>query len=60
MRLNETVETRDKAAFLTTIVHDEWLETVISGREENYQDWAEFAAWLVLKCVLEQRDGMAV
>lgn len=55
MKLPETVLDRDQAKFLTTLVHDEWLEMVIAGHDEKYSEWANFAAWLILKiCVPEQ------
>lgn len=58
MRLNETVETRDKRDYLSTLVHTEWLDSVIAGHEEDYKDWQRYAAWLIVQCVLpEQQDG---
>lgn len=60
MRLPETVLDRDKSKFLTTLVHDEWLEEVMAGHEEPYKEWAEYAAWLVMKvCIPEQQSGVA-
>lgn len=58
MRLNETVYNRDKSEYLRNVVHDEWLGNVLAGHEESYQEWAEYAAWLIMKCVIpEQPDG---
>lgn len=58
MRLPETVLDREQAKFITTLVHDEWLETVIAGHNEPYEEWTRFAAQLVLQvCLPEQRNG---
>ena len=58
MRLNETVITRDQSDFLSMLVHTEWLDNVIAGHNENYKDWQQFAAWLILKCTMpEPRNG---
>lgn len=60
MRLNETVESRDQANYISTLVHTEWLDSVICGYEEDYKGWAQFAAQLVLEVsVPRQRDGNA-
>lgn len=57
-RLSETLYDRDKASYLSTLVHDEWLENIMAGHDEKYQEWHEYAAWLILKCVIpEQNNG---
>lgn len=60
MRLEKTLLDRDRAQFITTLVHAEWLDNVIDGHQEDYKDWATFAAQLVLEvCVPEQRNDSA-
>lgn len=49
---------KEQVDYLINITHDEFLENVIEGREEDYQEWAEFCAQCVAKLIVpEQRDG---
>lgn len=59
-RLEETIYNRDKASYLSTLVHDEWLETIIAGHEEPYKEWCNFAAWLIMKCIIPEPRGGSV
>jgi len=51
----------EKSAYLINIVHDEFLESVIQGYEEDYSEWAIFASECVKKILLplvpSQRDA---
>lgn len=56
-RLEKTVYDRDKASYLSMLVHDEWLGTVMTGHDERYQEWNNFAAWLIVQCLVPSQQS---
>jgi len=52
----------EKSAYLINLVHDEFLESIIQGYDEEYRDWAIFASECVRKILLplvpSQRDAL--
>lgn len=52
--MNSTKElvTSEQVTFALNITHDEYLENVIEGRDEKYQEWAEHAAWMIAKILI--------
>lgn len=41
---HETLEMNlaEQSAYLVTLVHDEFLESVIAGQTDDYLEWSEF------------------
>jgi hypothetical protein len=52
------MEQGEREKFLVTLAHDEFIEGVIAGHNEDYQSWTKFIGECILKMrVPEQRNG---
>lgn len=56
MLLKEKLTSKDQIANLVNLAHDEFLECVIAGHEEDYESWALFIGEMTVKLLIpEQR-----
>lgn len=57
MTLETYIFESEQKYYLFDLVHDEYLESVIAGHDEDYQEWADFAAYIIAKVTIpEQRS----
>lgn len=52
MLLKETLTVKDQVAMMINLAHDEFLESVMDGRAENYEEWALFMGEMTLKLLI--------